>query len=190
MVKIGIITTIPYMDYEKKFDNIKILEYVEKTYNEYIEKLNFKKSDIVLVSNGYPWINHLPISIFLNNEENVEINEKYSGIELCMPSDINNKTEQFVNTHEGRSLNNLHSKYKEKTLIDTLKDLSKISKEKEKQKNKKIKIKRGFKQANTFMVRNCDCILVFGILEKPEEYELWNKIMCNKQYYNIKDFFN
>ena len=34
------------------------------------------------------------------------------------------------------------------------------------------------------MVRNCDHVLVFGLTDAPES-ELWDKILCNKEYYKI-----
>lgn len=196
MVKIGIITTIPYFQLSKNFDNSKIIEYVETVFNDFTNKYNFKKSDIILVSNGYPWIDHVLVNLFLlnedknknksediNNNNNNNSNDEYVGIELCMPTEINHKTQNFLNTHEGRSLNELHNKYKEISGIDSLNNLSRIVQAKKS--NKKSIIKRGFKQANTVMVRNCDYVLVFGLSEIPDS-EIWNKILCEKEYYTIK----
>jgi len=188
MVKIGIIGLVSHTEISKYFSNSKILEYVESVYNEYITRLDLKKSDIILVSNGYPWINHIPVSLFLSNSSNVkdgktsEPYDEYAGIELCMPTDLNPKTRQFLNTHEGRSLNESHTKYKEVSSIDSLDNLARILQAKKP--NKKSIIKRGFKQANTLMVRNCDHVLVFGFGESPEG-ELWDKILCVKEYWNI-----
>lgn len=177
MVKIGIITPISIHDLTKHLNNIAVFEYVEQVYKDFIEKNNFKKSDITLVSNGYPWINHIPVSIFLKDEE-------YAGIELCMPTEINSKEKQFLNTHEGRVLNELHKKYKDISNIDSLDNLSRIVQARKP--NKKQIIKRGYKQANTLMVRNCDYVLVFGFSDIPEG-ELWNKILCNKEYFMLKN---
>jgi hypothetical protein len=185
MVKIGIIGLIPYSEITKYFANVNVLEYVENIYNNFIEKHNFKKSDIVLVSNGYPWISHVPVSLFLANSENIKnggSEVEYAGIELCMPTEVSSKTKLFLNTHEGRTLNETHKKYKEASEIDSLENLSRIVQAQKS--NKKSIIKRGFKQANTMMVRNCDYLLVFGLCETPED-ELWNKILCAKEYYNI-----
>lgn len=199
MVKIGIITTISYDQLSKNFDNSKILEYVESVFNDFTNKHNFKKSDIILISNGYPWIDHVPVSLFLSSEDknknknkNEDVNnnntvDEYVGIELCMPTEINHKTQNFLNTHEGRSLNNLHNKYKEISGVDSLNNLSRIVQAKKS--NKKSIIKRGFKQANTVMVRNCDYVLVFGLPEMADS-EIWNKILCEKEYYSIKSFYN
>ena len=178
MNKIGVVSDILVHDFPKYFNNTKILESIERIYNDFIEKNNFKKSEITLVSNGYPWINHLPVTLFLKNEEN----ESYAGIELCIPTEINFKERHFLNTHEGRTLNELHKKYKECTTIDSLDDLSRIVQAKKP--NKKSIIKRGYKQANTMMVRNCNYVLVFGLTEKPES-ELWEKILCQKEYFCI-----
>lgn len=185
MVKIGITTTIPYFELDKKFDNLKVLEYAKTVYDNFVKNNNFKNSDIILITNGYPWIDHLPVTLFLSNEINKE--NEYMGIELCMPTDINRKTKLFLNTHEGRSLNNLHNKYKEIALIDSLDNLSKIVQEKKS--NKKSIIKRGFKQAKTLMVRNCDYVIVFGLSDTPDS-EIWEKILCNKEYHCIKHLFN
>lgn len=191
MVKIGIVALIPYGEITKYFANVKILEYVENTYNSFIEGHKFKKSDIILVSNGYPWINHVPVTLFLVNSEKIkdvslekedkELDE-YAGIELCMPTEVNSKTKSFLNTHEGRTLNLTHGKYKEVSEIDSLDNLARIVQAQKS--NKKSIIKRGFKQANTMMVRNCDHILVFGLTAEPEG-EFWDKILCEKEYYDI-----
>lgn len=188
MVKIGILTTIPYTQLSKNFDNSQFLEYVQNVYNDFINKHNFKKSDIILISNGYPWIDHLPVSLFLSNYDKNKVNlndanDEYAGIELCMPTKINHKTQNFLNTHEGRSLNELHNKYKEISSIDSLNNLSRIVQAQKS--NKKSIIKRGFKQANTLMVRNCDYVLVFGLSDSPD-IETWNKILCEKEYFLLR----
>lgn len=175
MVKIGIITPILIHDLTKHLNNTSILEYVEQTYNNFIEKNNFKKSDITLVSNGYPWINHIPVTLFLQTDD-------YAGIELCMPTEINPKERKFLNTHEGRVLNNLFGIWKGTTSIDGLDNLARIVKARKP--NKKQIIKRGYKQANTMMVRNCDYVLYFDFGETPSG-ELWDKILCNKEYFSI-----
>jgi hypothetical protein len=178
MVKIGIITPILIHDLPKYMSNTAVLKYVEQVYNEFIKKNSFKKSDIILVSNGYPWINHILVKQFLETD----ISDEYAGIELCMPTEINFKERKFLNTHEGRVLNDLFLKYKDISGIDGLDNLARIIEAKKP--NKKQIVKRGYKQANTLMVRNCDYVLFFGFTETPEG-ELWNKILCNKEYYNI-----
>ncbi len=188
MVKIGIIGLVPYSEITKYFANVNVLEFVEDIYNKFIEKHNFKKSDIILVSNGYPWISHIPVSLFLANDENIKngsLEDEYAGIELCMPTEHSAKTKLFLNTHEGRNLSEIHKKYKEVSKIDSLDELSRIVQAQKS--NKKSIIKRGFKQANTMMVRNCDYVLVFGLCETPEG-EIWDKILCGREYYDIQVF--
>jgi hypothetical protein len=179
MIRIGIITTILIHDLWKYISNIEIINYVEKILLEYIENNNLKYEEITLISNGYPWIEHIPVNLYLKNENTPN---SFGNIELYMPTGINSKEEQFLNTHEGRVLNSLHNKYKSITNIDSLENLTKITKYTKPQ--KKIIIKRGYKQANTLMVRNCDYVLVFGLTETPQE-ELWNKILCKKAYYKL-----
>ena len=181
MVKIGIVCPIIIHDLPKYMKNIEILQKIKDIFNDFIEKNKFNKSEIILVSNGYPWINHVPVTLFLECENNTEM---FGGIELCMPTEFNPKETKFLNTHEGRVLNDLFLKYKDISQIDGLDDMAKIIQTKKS--NKKQIIKRGYKQANTMMVRNCDYVLFFGLLENPE-YELWNKILCNKLYFNIND---
>jgi len=178
MVKIGIISTIPHTQISKYFTNKNVLEYIKQKFVEYKDKKNFKNSDITLVSNGYPWINHIPITLFL---EELNTPNQYAHIEICVPTNINPKTMNFLNTHEGRALNELHKKYKENTSIDTLGEICSIFQNKT---SNKIHVKRGFKQANTMMVRNCDHVLVFGFDDEPQT-ELWGKILCEKIYYKI-----
>lgn len=179
MVRIGIITTILIHDLGKYMTNLDIFNYVEKLLLDYIENNNLKREEIILISNGYPWIEHIPVSLYLKNENTTN---SFNNIELYMPTGINNKEEQFLNTHEGRVLNNLHNKYKSLSNINSLENLTNITKYKKP--SKKIIIKRGYKQANTLMVRNCDYVLVFGLTDEPQE-ELWNKILCKKEYYKL-----
>lgn len=179
MVKIGIICTIPNHLIEKYLNNKEIKQKAKTIYEDFIKNKNFNKSDIILVGNGHPWISHLPIEMYMS-ETNNQDSEKYSGLELYMCTGINIKSKIFMNTHEGRTLNIIHEKYKLFSNVDSLEQLTFISKEKIT--NKKIVIKRGFKQANTLMVRNCDYVLVFGLDENTDS-EFLNKIHCNKQYF-------
>jgi len=185
MVKIGIITPILIHDLKNYMNCMEVLEYVKKCYADFIEGRGFLKSDIVLVSNGHPWINHIPISLFLEEPDN------YMGIELCMATELNPKERKFLNTHEGRVFNNLYLQYKDISGIDGLDNIAQIVQTRKP--NRKQIIKRGYKQANTMMVRNCDYVLFFGLTEPLEssgskEVELWNKILCNKIFFSITDF--
>lgn len=178
VVKIGIITPILIHDLPKYMKHLHTLKYVEKVFEDFVERNSLKKSDIILVSNGYPWINHIPVTLFLQAIGS----EDYAGIELYMPTEINPKEHKFLNTHEGRVLNNLFHQWEDCTGIDGLDNLVRIIEPRKP--NQKQFVKRGYKQANTMMVRNCDYVLYFGFKERPEE-ELWDKILCKKEYYNI-----
>lgn len=175
-MKLGIMTSLMHYEISKYFE-YNILKEIEEIVHNFINEHKLNKKDIILISNGYPWINHLPITLYLNDNE-------YGGIELYTPSDINHKTKTFVNTHEGRFLTDIHLKYKNISNIDTLNDFTNLIYPKKN--NQKIIIKRGYKQSNTNMVRNCDYILYFGLDDINMENDiLWNKIKCDKKYYNI-----
>ena len=189
MKKIGIITNIKFSELSKNFHKTDIIKFVNNVYNNFITQGKLLKSEIILISTGNPWIEHVPISLFLLNEQNKdELDNKYAGLELCVPTCINYKTKKFLNTHEGRKLNEIHENYKLISNIDTLEELSKnIQPNKSNKTNKKTFIKRGFKQAKTMMINNCDIILVFGFDNLPDT-ELWNKITCDKYYYSMSSF--
>ena len=175
MIKIGIVCLIPNTQIFNYFFDNTLIEKVKGIYEDFLIKNNFDKQNITLVGNGHPWINHLPVQLYLDSEEKV-----YAGIELYMCTGINIKSKIFMNTHEGRTLNIVHEKCKNINNLDSLEQLTLITKEKFP--NKKIQIKRGFKQANTLMVRNCSHVLVFGLEAEPTN-ELWNKILCDKEYF-------
>ena len=137
MVKIGIITPILIHDLSKYMNNTIVLKYVEQIFNAFIKKTGFKNSDIILVSNGYPWINHILVNQFLQTD----ISDEYAGIELYMPNEISPKERKFLNTHEGRVLNDLFLKYKNISGIDGLDNLTRIVEARKP--NKKQIVKRG-----------------------------------------------
>jgi hypothetical protein len=185
MIKIGIVCLIPNNQIVKYCSDNKFIQKVKTTYENFILTNNFNVQTITLVGNGHPWINHLPVELYLTNKEtNAEPSNNYHGIELYMCTGINIKSKIFMNTHEGRKLNTYHEQCKIDTELDSLEQLTYIVKEK--LPNKKIQIKRGFKQANTLMVRNCTHVLVFGIEAKPDS-EFWDKILCDKQYFCLVD---
>ena len=180
MIKIGIVGITGIHPLDNKRLSLEHFNFVINTFEEYINKNNIIKSDIILVSNGMTWINHIIVHLYLLGG--------YGGIELYIPTTFDFKFKHYENTHEGRTLNRLHNEFKEKTNIDGLEDLSRIFRS---QSDKKIKqnVKRGYKQCNTLMITNCDHVLMFSYDDfnniASDLNHTWNKIKCIKEYVKI-----
>lgn len=150
----------------------KHFEYGMKMISEYIDSMGLDPFDIVLVSGGSAWFDHIAIQLYLNGG--------FGGLELYLPSIFDHKQKKYVNTHEGRKLNDLHSKFMEKVkYINPFEDLTKIAHRCPKY-GIRIEIKRGFKQRNTLIAKRADHLIAFtfGTESKPISpgtLDTWNK---------------
>lgn len=150
MIKLAIIGVSGRNPLDKKRLEKKHMEYVDSTVRSYITNvLNKKPSDVILVSGGSSWMDHVAVQLFLTKE--------FGGLELYLPSRFDHKQKQYINTHEGRTLNGLHRECAQVTGYDVLMDLTRAVTTK----GVKIQIKRGFKQRNTLVAKNCDHLLAF-----------------------------
>lgn len=137
---------------------MKHLDWIATNIKNYIENILEKElSEIILVSGGSAWADHVAIQLFLTKE--------FAGLELYLPSKFDFKQKKYVNTHEGRTLNTLHQECAEKTQINILEEIARAVTTK----GAKIVIKRGFTQRNTLIAQNCDHLLAFTFNESNGE---------------------
>lgn len=124
--------------------------------------------NIILVSGGSAWADHVAVQLYLT--------DMFAGLELYLPSKFDHKQKKYVNTHEGRTLNMLHSQCEKKTGFKVFDELTRAVLKK----NTKITIKRGFKQRNTLVAKNCDYLIAYTFgkdLPKPGgTLHTWNKV--------------
>lgn len=134
------------------------------------EVLKTEPCNIILVSGGSAWADHVAVQLYLDKEKN------FGGLELYLPSKFDLKYNHYVNTHEGRLLNKLHKQCQEKTGIDVLLELGKVLH----RPGVKVVIQRGFFPRNTLIAKNCDHLLAFTFdKEKPTgggTLDTWNKV--------------
>ena len=168
---------------EKKYLNLKHYEFMTRMIISYINKLGIDPYDIILVSGGSAWAQHIVIELYLNNS--------FGGLNLYLPSTFDTKQKKFVNTHEGRLLNGLHAEFKNKIpYIDSLNDLTNIINSGFKS-GIRVEVKRGFKQRNTLMTHECDHLLAFVFDVDSDSINtdvenIWTKVKCiNKIKYDL-----
>ena len=147
-----------------------VLDYIENT----LKKNTF---EIILVSGGSAWIDHIAIQLFLT--------DKFAGLQLYLPTKFDVIKEHYVNTHEGRKLNELHNIFSKKIEIDSLSELTKAI-----LKTKNIEIKRGFLQRNNLIAKNCDYLIAFTFEDKcptkGDSAHTWEKISHQyKKHYTL-----
>lgn len=140
----------------------------------YIENIIKKpKSDIILVSGGSAWADHVAVQLYLTGE--------FAGIELFLPSRFDIKQKKYINTHEGRKLNQLHLECKEKTGMEVFEELTKTVS----RKAVKVTIQRGFKPRNTLISKNCDYLIAFSfdpdVPTKGGTLDTWQKVKHNNK---------
>ncbi len=156
----------------------KIYEYVEKVMNTTTE-------NVILVSGGSAWADHVAVQLYLT--------KKFAGLELYLPSEFDHKKKKFKNTHEGRTLNNLHEQCQVKTQMPVLDELARVVSSSKASANSKVKIiiKRGFKQRNTLISQNNDHLVAFTFSTSDEPNsggtaDTWLKTKHdNKKHYSL-----
>lgn len=153
-------------------------EFMEKmitVIREYIKnELNTTPDKVVLVSGGSAWAEHIAVQLYLTKE--------FAGLDLFLVSEFSVKQKKYVNTHEGRTLNQLLIECQDKTGIDVFSELAKSIDGKNKA---KITIQRAFKPRNTLIAKNCDFLIAFtfGLQEnvKGGAIDLWEKVSSDKR---------
>ncbi|MEM3062204.1 MAG: hypothetical protein QW303_01470 [Nitrososphaerota archaeon] len=148
----------------------KVWAYIENT-------LKLSPEKVILVGGGSAWADHIVVRIFLQ--------KNFAGLELYLPCAYNLHKNRFTNTHEGRILNMLHTWCLIKTGYDVFGELTRAHSNK----STKVTIKRGFKQRNTLIARNCDYLITFTFDEKIPSRK-WASDVWNKVRHNNKIHFN
>lgn len=183
-VRLSIIGTAGRSINEKKLLNLDRFEFATKIVLDYINnELGLDPFDVILVSGGSSWMDHVAVNLFLGGG--------FGGLHLYLPSEFNHKQKKFTNTHEGRTLNELHTDFTNSiNIINSFDDLSKVITRGPKH-GVKITIKRGFFQRNTLVAQNCDHLLAFSFA--PDIYSItggtkntWDKVKhANKYHYTL-----
>lgn len=140
-------------------DNVKV--YIK-------EVLNTSYDNIILVSGGSAWVDHVAVQLFLTKE--------FAGLELYLPSRYDAKHQRYINTHEGRTLNALHKQCQEKTNNPIFQQLASAVTSKK----CTITIQRGFLPRNTLIAKNNDHLIAFTFSQAKTPLEggtldTWNK---------------
>lgn len=168
MIKLGIVGTSGRNPLDKKKLVKEHMEYMAENVYCYIEHvIKTKPNNIILVSGGSAWADHIAVQLYLTGE--------FAGLELYLPSRFDPKQKKYINTHEGRTLNQLHAECKEKTGIDVFEDLTRAVTKKA----TKIVIQRGFLPRNTLIAKNSDHLITFTFSPNdPVEggtFDTWKK---------------
>lgn len=163
MSRLAIIGTSGRHNSELQVLTTKHMEFMmEKTY-EYIETvMNTTPENIILVSGGSAWADHIAIQLYLT--------KKFAGLELYLPSEFDPKKKRFKNTHEGRRLNFLHEQCQDKTGMPILNEITRVVSSAKASSNSRVKIiiKRGFIQRNTLISKNNDHLVAFTFSSSDE----------------------
>ncbi|AGF85463.1 hypothetical protein QJ854_gp319 [Moumouvirus goulette] len=130
------------------------------------EVLNMKPADIILVSGGSSWSDHIAVSLFLTGE--------FNQLHLYLPVDYDKNFSKYYNNYQGSLLNSLHENFGKKINKNTLQDL-KLAMTKN---NCKLMVYNGFFKRNTAIANSCDHIIAFSLSDKPSggTLDTWNKI--------------
>ncbi|ANB50478.1 hypothetical protein [Powai lake megavirus] len=154
--------------YNWMIDNIEI-------YNELI--LCQKPENIILVSGGSSWADHIAISLFLTG--------KFKGLHLYLPTYFNCSENKYINDYQGLMLNDLHTNFSKIIGINSLDQLSKAINNP----NCITNIHKGFFERNTKIAQYCDHLIAFSFGDIPTggTLDTWKKIKHNnKTNINLK----
>lgn len=169
MIRLAIIGTSGRSPNDLKMLTKAHMEWMVNNVKFYIrEVLKISPEQIILVSGGSAWADHIAVQLYLGKE--------FAGIELYLPSRFDAKHQRYINTHEGRKLNALHKQCQEKTDYPVFQELaSTVS-----SKKCKVTIQRGFLPRNTLVARNCDYLIAFTFskTDTPENggtLDTWSK---------------
>ncbi|XWV26538.1 hypothetical protein QJ857_gp0529 [Tupanvirus soda lake] len=174
MLRLGIIGTAGRKPQDYDVLSAEHMEWMADNIKSYIiHVLQTTTDNIILVSGGSAWADHVAVQLYLQ--------ENFGGLELYLPTIFDTKNKKFANTHEGRTLNFLHSKCAEKTKCDVFHELYKVVSNP----NVKVVVKRGFFPRNTLISQNCDHLIAFTFGEyAPTDggtYDTWKKTTHNNK---------
>lgn len=180
-IKLGIVGTSGLDPRDKKKLCAEHMNWMHETVRCYIEHvLKEEPANIILVSGGSAWADHIAVQLYLTDE--------FAGLELYLPSKFDCKQKKYVNTHEGRKLNMLHGECMDKTGNDVFMELMRaVSKKKT-----KVTIQRGFLPRNTLIAKNSEHLIAFTF--NPDDptsggtFDTWKKTKHNnKTNFDLSD---
>lgn len=139
-------------------------------------------NQIVLVSGGAAWSDHVAVELFLKAGEYDLIRSKIEGLELHLPAEFDDETSRYLDNgsrdwriNPGRTANDYHEKFSEK-LGDTERSFRELAAAIEN--GAQVKIYDGFHQRNTY-IATADQILAFSWgTNEPEDggtRDTWTK---------------
>ena len=159
MIRLAVIGTSGRNPKDAERLESKHLQWMKDNVKIYIQSvINVETKDIILVSGGSAWADHVAVQLFREGE--------FGGLELYLPSEFNIKSHIYKNTHEGRTLNKLHEHCQNKTGLPIFEELTSVNSRK---KGVKITIQRGFKPRNTLVARGCDHLIAFTFCKEISE---------------------
>jgi hypothetical protein len=185
LVRIAITGSSARQPEDKKLLMKEHMEWMHNRIRFFIQLMNLDPKKIMLMSNGSAWADHVAVQLYLTWE--------FYGIELYLPSKFDIKQRKYINTHEGRKLNELHSYYNQVTGVNPFDELLRAIHGKDRA---RVTIKRGYKQRNTLMAGNCDYLIAFtfsdtvptrgGTVHTWNRYDTYEKIHFNLGFVNKK----
>lgn len=142
-------------------------------------ELELDTTDVVLVSGGSSWCDHLAVTLSIEKE--------FAGVQLYLPCDINYCTGKFVSGREATTLNDLHAKFNQLTETDSPGDFVEVLS----MDNTKVVVKKGFLNRNTLIAKDCDYLIAFSsgedIPNRGGTRDTWNKCKtATKIHYSLK----
>lgn len=135
------------------------------------QRFQLQTAQVVLVSGGSAWVDHVAVRLFLNGltadddeETSVSHSAPFAGLQLYLPCAVQPSDErlQFFDsgssqwmTNPGRTLNKLHESFSRTAAVASFNDLYVASKM-----GAKLDCSaRGFHARNTLVARNCDFLI-------------------------------
>jgi len=150
MIKVAIIGSAGRNKYEYNILSVKHLEYMVTKVEDFIKNtLNTTNNNIILVSGGSAWSDHVAVQLYLSSD--------FGGLELYLPARFDLNLNKFENTNEGNRLNSLHEQFEKKTKCSIFNELYLSITDP----NIKVVIEKGFLQRNTMIAKNNDYLIAF-----------------------------
>jgi hypothetical protein len=170
--------------------NAKTFEWMLQTTRKAIADTKMSNNQIVLVSGGSSWADHVAVVLFLEDAAT----DPFGGLTLFLPTPF--KSGAFLDTghrdwqsNPGRTLNNYHTAFGKIIKRDTLKDIRCA----EALGASLICSARGFHARNTQIAQNCDRLFAFTWAkgaEPPNDggtRDTWDKCKAEKRHISLME---
>lgn len=179
MIRLAVIGTSGKVPQDAQRLDIKHMIWMADMVKTYItEVLKMDNSNVILVSGGSAWSDHVAVRLFLEGG--------FGGLELYLPARFNVKNKKYINSFYGRTLNQLHAKCQEKTGMDVFTDLARVNSKKD----VRITLGTSFTARNTLIARNCDHMIAFTFREgdptRGGTANTWSKMQGEKIHFNLE----